>query len=98
MDLKESIHNKSRILHLIDSATRYTAACLINSKHKDTIMQKIFQIWIAYFGCPKKVLNDNGGEFPTMCFIKCMKNCMWLHVLLQVNLRLPMKLLNDIIR
>ena len=31
MDLKEHIHNESWILHLIDAAMRYSAACLINT-------------------------------------------------------------------
>ena len=35
MDLKEYIHNKVWILHLIDAATRYSAACLIKTKHPD---------------------------------------------------------------
>ncbi len=29
MDLKEHIHNKTWILHIIDSVTKYSAACLI---------------------------------------------------------------------
>ena len=32
-DLKEYVHNESWILHLIDAATRYSAACMINTKH-----------------------------------------------------------------
>ena len=63
MDLKEYIHNKTWILHLIDAATRYSAACLINSKNKDLVVSRIFQIWVGYFGAPKKFFSDNGGEF-----------------------------------
>jgi hypothetical protein len=63
MDLKEFEHNKTWILHIIDSATRYSAACLINTKKKDVIVARIFQTWICYFGAPKKFLTDNGGEF-----------------------------------
>ena len=33
MDLKEHILNKTWILHFIDSATKYSAVCLISSKH-----------------------------------------------------------------
>ena len=33
MDLKEHILNKTWILHINDSATKYSAACLISSKH-----------------------------------------------------------------
>ena len=62
MDLKEDVHNGSWILHLIDAATRYSAACLINTKHQDEIMSQIYLMWIAYFGCPCKFLSDNGEE------------------------------------
>ena len=63
MDLKEHIHNKSWILHIIDSATKYSAACLISCKHQDVIIACIFRIWFTYFGFPRKFLTDNGGEF-----------------------------------
>ena len=68
MDLKEHIHNKSWILHLIDSATKYSAACLIPSKHKDVIIGSIYKIWFCYFGFPRKFLSDNGGEFSNDLF------------------------------
>ena len=38
MDLKEFKHNKVWILHLIDAATIYYAACLINTKKKEDIV------------------------------------------------------------
>ena len=63
MDLKEYVHNVKWIFHLLDSATRYSAACMIESKHKNVIVKSIFRIWIAYFGSPLKFLSDNGGEF-----------------------------------
>ena len=63
MDLKEFTKNKIWILHLIDAGTRYSAACLINTKRKDVIVACIFRMWIAYFGSPVKFLSDNGGEF-----------------------------------
>ena len=51
------------VLHLIDHATRFSSAAIIRSKHKDTIISKVFQIWIFIFGPPKQILTDNGGEF-----------------------------------
>ena len=63
MDLKELKKGKLWILHLIDSATRYTAAAIIHSKNKNLVVRRIFQIWIAYFGAPKKFHSDCGGEF-----------------------------------
>ena len=68
MDLKEFKHNKIWILHLIDCATRYSAACLITTKRKEVIVQRLFQTWISYFGCPKKFHSDNGGEFANEVF------------------------------
>ena len=65
MDLKEitGLPQKLWILHLIDSATRYTAAALIHTKKKEVVMEKIMAIWIAYFGAPNKFHSDCGGEF-----------------------------------
>ena len=62
MDLKEYSKNVW-FLHLIDLATRYSAAAVIRSKGKDVIAKKLCQIWIAIFGSPHKFLSDNGGEF-----------------------------------
>ena len=59
MDLKEFKHNKIWIFHMIDVATRYSMACLIETKRKDVVVMKIFQMWIAYFGAPRKFMFDN---------------------------------------
>ena len=42
MDLKEHVHNQSWMLHLIDAATRYSVACIIDTKEQDEIIMKIF--------------------------------------------------------
>ena len=63
LDLKEYIHNESWILHLIDTATRYSAAQLIKTKKQDEIIKRIYLMWISYFGAPRRFLTDNGGEF-----------------------------------
>ena len=39
MDLKEFQHHKSRILHIIDAAIRYSAACLIQMKRKEVVVR-----------------------------------------------------------
>ena len=63
MDLKEVVKSKLWILHLVDSTTRYTAACLIDTKKKEVVVTRIVQIWLAYFGAPMKIHSDCGGEF-----------------------------------
>ena len=68
MDLKEVEKGKLWILHMVDSATRYTTATLITSKSKEVIVKKIFQIWLAYFGAPLKFHSDCGGEFSNEVF------------------------------
>ena len=51
------------VFHLVDHATRFSSAAIIRSKHKDSIISKVFQIWIFIFGPPKQILTDYGGEF-----------------------------------
>lgn len=54
IDLRDHVHNEYWILHMSDSVTKYSAACLISCKHQDEIVQEIYFIWTAYFGTPKK--------------------------------------------
>ena len=61
MDLKDI--NSKHVLHLIDHMTRYSAACVVPSKKKEVIVAAVLKIWICLFGCPDKILSDNGGEF-----------------------------------
>ena len=51
-------------LHLIDIATRFSLAAVIRRKTPDLIIHHVMTLWIGSgFGCPKKFLADNGGEF-----------------------------------
>ena len=61
MDLKDVA--KHKIFHMIDTATRYSAGAIVDRKCKELIIEKFFMHWIALFGCPSKILSDNGGEF-----------------------------------
>ena len=61
VDLEEI--NCFKILHLIDLATRYSAATIVKSKQKEEIVKAISTIWITLFGPPNDILCDNGGEF-----------------------------------
>ena len=61
MDLK--FFEQTIFLHMIDHATRYSSVCVIPNKRQDTVIQKIFEHWIAIFGPPKMILSDNGLEF-----------------------------------
>ena len=61
MDLK--FIDSKIILHLIDHFSRYSAACVISSKHRDIIIANILRFWVSPFGSPQKILVDMGREF-----------------------------------
>ena len=61
MDIK--YYKGSPILHLIDHYTRFSAAVAVGTKKKESIIEGIFKHWVAIFGCPRRILTDNGGEF-----------------------------------
>ena len=73
MDLKHWSGN-TWLLHIIDHLTRFSASGVINSKRKEIIVQKVFQIWIAIFGQPLSFLVDNGGEFANDEFLTFCEN------------------------
>ena len=71
IDLKEFNKEKGEwILHRIDSATRYSAADLIVTKKTDVVVSSIFMDWFRYFGAARKILTDNGGDFPNNVMIE----------------------------
>jgi len=68
MDLKDILG--VTVLHMIDHATRYSSACTVPNKKKETIVRAILQNWIRLFGSPDYFLSDNGGEFINDEFIE----------------------------
>ena len=61
MDLKQ-IQGKL-ILHMIDLATRFSQAAVVNNKRRETIVEAVLRFWVNTFGVPDRILTDNGGEF-----------------------------------
>ena len=61
MDLK--VWHDKYFLVMVDMATRYCNACVINCKTARVVIDSIMRHWVALFGSPKKILTDNGGEF-----------------------------------
>ena len=51
------------LLYMIDMFTRYTQAVFINRKTPEEVVNAIMERWVAIFGTPGAILNDNGGEF-----------------------------------
>ena len=69
MDLKST--NSIHILHIIDDATRFSAAGVVKSKKKkkeEEIVDTFIKHWIPIFGAPGKILSGNGGEFNNNLF------------------------------
>ena len=48
---------------IVDVATKFCTATVINNKCATTIVNNLFTSWIVLFGAPKKILSDNGAEF-----------------------------------
>ena len=61
MDLKS--WGEKFFLVIVDIATRFCAAYLINNKQPNTIVKALFITWFSIFGPPQKIISDNGGEF-----------------------------------
>ena len=74
MDLKIYKNNDIYFLHIVDHATRFSAATVIKSKKAEVIIDAFFKSWICIFGTPQKVLSDNGGEFANAQFIDLCQN------------------------
>ena len=51
------------ILYMIDMFTRYTQAAFITRKNPEQVVNAILEKWVAVFGVPSAIMNDNGGEF-----------------------------------
>ena len=57
-----------------DYATRYSAGRIIYNKRKETIVNNVFNMWIAYFGKPTRLLFFNGGEFDNEVYTEMVEN------------------------
>ena len=51
------------ILYCVDLWSRLTTAAFITRKEPRQVIDKIMSKWVAYYGVPSCILNDNGGEF-----------------------------------
>ena len=74
MDLKQ-FDNNLYMLHIIDMATRLSAAAVIHSKKPEVIVREIFRQWISVYGTPEKFLSDNGGEFNNPSLRELCEKC-----------------------
>ena len=48
---------------MIDMYSRFTSAAFIKRKTCTEVLDKFMKHWVASYGCPGAILNDNGGEF-----------------------------------
>ena len=61
MDLKA--FGDKHLAHYIDHFTRFSAGVIIPNKKPETVLKAFLDCWISFFGPPKSILSDNGGEF-----------------------------------
>ena len=51
------------ILYMIDMFSRLTQAAFLTRKVPEQVVDAIMEKWVAVYGTPQAILNDNGGEF-----------------------------------
>ena len=51
------------ILYCVDLWSRLTTAAYLTRKEPRQVIDKIMTKWVAYYGVPACIINDNGGEF-----------------------------------
>ena len=56
MDLKQ--FGDKYMLHMVDHLSRYSAACIIDNKRKETIVNGIMEHWVRIF-CLEHVLTSH---------------------------------------
>ena len=71
----DPIKNKTTmILHVIDIATRLSAATVVRSKDPKVIIEALVCNWLNVFGAPKKFYTDNRGEFANKELVELLEN------------------------
>ena len=66
MDLKENKRFKNAppyIFYMVDTYTRFKAACFIKDKKTETVAEALVLEWIKFFGPPRYIMTDRGNEF-----------------------------------
>ena len=61
--------NNVELLHITDSATRFSAAAVVNSRRKEKFFNIFMKYWIAVFDAPRVVISDDRGEFKNSLLI-----------------------------
>jgi hypothetical protein len=51
------------VLVLTDYATKWTVCVPVKDKKPHTIAEAMWDRWITVYGCPERIISDNGGEF-----------------------------------
>ena len=48
---------------MVDSFTRFKAACFINNKKGETVVEALLLNWVKFFSAPTYIQSDQGNEF-----------------------------------
>jgi hypothetical protein len=59
----ETREGNKHVLVITEYATKYALAIPIPDKTAITVAKTLWDRWICIFGCPEKLISDNGGEF-----------------------------------
>lgn len=65
---------QTRLLTIIDYATRFPIAVECPQMDTTSVWRLIYNNWISYFGCPLYLLSDNGPPFSSTRFDEYLRN------------------------
>ena len=61
--LKTADGSKKYISVMTDGFSKYAEICAIPDKNAETVAECFFKRWVCRFGCPKRVVSDQGKEY-----------------------------------
>ena len=64
----KSGENKFPILSMIDEGTRFMSATLLASERAEEFVQALERHWVAHFGCPQRLVTDEGRGWLSAVF------------------------------
>ena len=50
-------------LHMINEFSTFSSTCIVYDKKPETFIEMFIKHWISFYGAPKRLVSDNGGEF-----------------------------------
>ena len=67
--LKDAAQKNHVVVSAVDAGTCWHAACLLRNRTPEYVAKKLLALWLAPYGAPELLIEDQGGEFEKVPFI-----------------------------